>query len=1013
MASLFRRATKKSLNQNHAYKTQDITSPAPVTSDSVTPELPQHAASPENEKIKCLSPVTDERENNPKFTIQPHPDQNQQLRPGPLGEDVSPVKASASVKRKSLANGAPPDSEKASYEVTYSEWVCLKGMCYKCSFQKSLYAFLCSCLKFYTEIMFFFSVQSQRSVMSESSPSGQRDFSPHLTSTTLDHLCVDDSSSYSDKPPSPALESEPPTQYIVLRSSSPELQDNSEYQLPPSSSPTDFLSQSSPVMSSTPSDSSNRSPANPQSKNAIPVLPENPLRLPGTPLTLISTPTRPPPPASLDLHCTNPHLSSYGSESLSQSSENQKTSDPHDFSLLENHNNSTQQLSKDISIPTAPVSKSSKCDNDCQGLYFCSNATHSANRSNSPFAVDSSTSDSVLPTRPNSPAHQNHPNTCICSSPASPALDDPILSSLSDDTVLSDGSDLIEPPTNPPFKLDDEIPSEPYRPSLGPSNLEDNGSILSCLSYGKVLLGLGLTDNPTDPSLKLDRNLSFAPTTNISKDCPHLSNGSVNSLESSLMKKPINPYFQLDKDSPSATSAPGLDSYSSPILSCPFPETSDPVCPHVAEENNSDPREESRYNKDQSCLLRDDLDPTPSSVLDDDDDEQVDWLIIEPVNTRESHGEAVCFSDINHSSSVCETTETDTLVISLCLRDEAEADHRQTEEINDTSSQSGEVNELPMICSRTDVTGMESLDVVFDTSVDGFESENGDMDDFFQQLDNEGRVYWAEPILVSDSSYTLKETHSFDESPRDSLLSRSSVSLDSFLSLALPSTNQTTEDPVVFVDTSSSTVVKDLVPSQSITSDTKRTSRSVSVQMSSSLSSHIVHRKDIPYVTDSKPTPLPSAFSLDTSSPLRAVQSWTDLQIQRRNQKLPERALTLPHEADIPEGRAGKAQRSRMVYSSSPSFPLLPNHSRLQDRLPGIATNYRTVSVSVDTGLGPDKEEEMYRKGNGKSHLWEGNRSVSVACCCSCDHQSHYCADGSYRKQHVLENGPVSNGALA
>lgn len=156
MASLFRRATKKSLNQNHAYKTQDITSPAPVTSDSVTPELPQHAASPENEKIKCLSPVTDERENNPKFTIQPHPDQNQQLRPGPLGEDVSPVKASASVKRKSLANGAPPDSEKASYEVTYSEWVCLKGMCYKCSFQKSLYAFLCSCLKFYTEIMFFY-----------------------------------------------------------------------------------------------------------------------------------------------------------------------------------------------------------------------------------------------------------------------------------------------------------------------------------------------------------------------------------------------------------------------------------------------------------------------------------------------------------------------------------------------------------------------------------------------------------------------------------------------------------------------------------------------------------------------------------------------------------------------------------------------------------------------------------------------------------------------------------------
>ncbi|CAJ1082454.1 uncharacterized protein itprid1 [Xyrichtys novacula] len=281
---------------------------------------------------------------------------------------------------------------------------------------------------------------------------------------------------------------------------------------------------------------------------------------------------------------------------------------------------------------------------------------------------------------------------------------------------------------------------------------------------------------------------------------------------------------------------------------------------------------------------------------------------------------------------------------------------------------------------------IESLDVVFQTSVDGSDGENGDCDAFLEQLDTERQVYWAEPIHISSQCSVVEESGSFEASggsPEESLLHGGPVVLDSL-------------SPMSRVD------------SAPANADLKPSNRSVSVQMSSSPSSHIIHRKDIPYMTDSKPTHFPSDLSLDTSSPFRAVQSWTDWQIQKNNcsKMLSHGALdVVQNQAFMSTDFAETTQKPPLVFSSSPCLPLLKDW-RSYDGLPGTAEDNSAASVSVNKGLWSDQEEEEVERNRSEDekNLWEDKQTAPFVCCCSCDHQD-ICF---YNKQHSMGNIPYS-----
>lgn len=323
-------------------------------------------------------------------------------------------------------------------------------------------------------------------------------------------------------------------------------------------------------------------------------------------------------------------------------------------------------------------------------------------------------------------------------------------------------------------------------------------------------------------------------------------------------------------------------------------------------------------------------------------------------------------------------------------------------------------DDAPEAQSRTkvetkDLIEIDSLDLIFQTSVDGSEGENGDVDAFFQQVDTEGLVYWAEPIQVSNPTPVPEESGSSEASDGCSgnyLLPRDTAALDSFPSdRHMPSspTTMDTDQTLRNASTASSNTPSSLTlasfPSPLAIPDLKSSSCSVSVQMSSSLSSHIVHRKDIPYMTNSKCTLLSSVLPLDTSTPFRAVQSWTDLQIQQNTltNKLSRGALhTVPNKVSVYTSASETTQRPTLTH----------------DCFPRMARNYRTVSVSVDKGLWPD--EEVDRNGNDdEDKLCEGNQTATMACYCACDHQCICRTQKSYNKQHTLGNIPVSNNTLS
>ncbi|XP_031595437.2 uncharacterized protein itprid1 isoform X1 [Oreochromis aureus] len=309
---------------------------------------------------------------------------------------------------------------------------------------------------------------------------------------------------------------------------------------------------------------------------------------------------------------------------------------------------------------------------------------------------------------------------------------------------------------------------------------------------------------------------------------------------------------------------------------------------------------------------------------------------------------------------------------------------------------------------------IENLDLVFETSVDDSDNENIDLDDFFQQLDTEGRVYWAEPIQLSNP--TPEASGSFEASDG----SPGNLPVDSFSStgnaipLLLSYSANTDRGQTSRAANGSLDVPSSLTStSQSAILNVRPSNRSVSVQMPSYLSSHIVHRKDVPYTPESKSTRLPIILPLDTSSPFRAVQSWTDLQIQRNTltKNLSYGALhAVPNKTNLSMSCPGMTQKPahQELFSSSPSFFHLSNNWKSQETIPEMAINCKTESVSVDTGLWPDEQEEdMNRNGNEtQKKLWEGNQQDTMACCCSCDHTC--CIHKSNNKEHTFGNSPYS-----
>ncbi|KAF3703431.1 Coiled-coil domain-containing protein 129 [Channa argus] len=384
-------------------------------------------------------------------------------------------------------------------------------------------------------------------------------------------------------------------------------------------------------------------------------------------------------------------------------------------------------------------------------------------------------------------------------------------------------------------------------------------------------------------------------------------------------------------------------------------------------------------------------------------------------------------------SEVCNQTETDPHVPFSSLQDELLADTKQEElrkvcqkEVNSSESESPRNHlvlhdDIPKASSQAtahpkDLIEIASLDMVFETSVDGSDVEIGEVEDFFQQLDTEGQVFWAEPIQISnleDSSSLETSDGSLESSllrknPTGSLSSTDKeMPLSSSLSETI-GTDQTSKNVTVSSDTPSTNAPAPTT-SLSTTPDLTHFNRSVSVQMSSSPSSHIVLRKDVPYTTDSKQTLPPNIIPLDTSTPFRAVQSWTDLHMLRNPliKKLSQEVLdSVPNEVTLCTSASEGTQRPTQMFSSTPSFPLPSNDWQSYDCLPGMAKNYRTVSVSVDTGLSPQKETVAQRNVNKED--WEGNQMITMACCSSCNHQCTSCSQKSYNKQQTVGNVPYS-----
>lgn len=251
-----------------------------------------------------------------------------------------------------------------------------------------------------------------------------------------------------------------------------------------------------------------------------------------------------------------------------------------------------------------------------------------------------------------------------------------------------------------------------------------------------------------------------------------------------------------------------------------------------------------------------------------------------------------------------------------------------------------ETPKTPFVHYTKDLIEIDSLDLVFKSSEPGGQSEN--LDYFLQ--DREGLVYWAEPVQVSNPNPLLEEAVG------------GVCGIEPFV--PPPGTPTPSSSPSAETD---HPPAKDVPPFLS-------SSHGFSQQMSLPLASHITHRKDIPYETNSQCSRLPNVLRLDTSTPYRAVQSWTDLQIRRN-------ILTQMFMQGVFPTISNKATASKSVPEGAPSQKPTPHG------LTWTTRNKCSLSQSVIRALLPD--EEVHTPGSEGETL--GNhRLVNVTCSCGC-----------------------------
>ncbi|XP_028290470.1 uncharacterized protein itprid1 isoform X2 [Gouania willdenowi] len=302
--------------------------------------------------------------------------------------------------------------------------------------------------------------------------------------------------------------------------------------------------------------------------------------------------------------------------------------------------------------------------------------------------------------------------------------------------------------------------------------------------------------------------------------------------------------------------------------------------------------------------------------------------------------------------------------------------------VNDSISHQISEEQLISAVKPRDLTEIESLDMVFETSVDGSDSDNDDLRGFFQQLDTEARVYWAEPVQISSQTPEPEESAPPQRTEVDYLPSGEPAGCNSFRckSQTLPLNVSHSTMKNLDLNMTKETAVPDMSLKRAafppfVVPGTKRSCPSVSIQMSSNLSSHIVHRKDVPYMTEFTQTHSISAVPLDISSPLKAVQSWSDLQIQRNI---------------LSKNSAGTSLNKISETILKPEPSLSVSFFPVSNEWPSQETfSENPDAVSVDTGLWPEEIGEISEMD--KLLDLQFNLYSKDACCCSCDDQCIYC----------------------
>lgn len=333
-----------------------------------------------------------------------------------------------------------------------------------------------------------------------------------------------------------------------------------------------------------------------------------------------------------------------------------------------------------------------------------------------------------------------------------------------------------------------------------------------------------------------------------------------------------------------------------------------------------------------------------------------------------------------HSEEVCTPTETETnTFLHSPQYFPAEHELEESRKVQQTDMNVSETPKSLLFCPSMDLIEIDSLDLVFQTNDPELESENVEV--FFHDVGVEGLVYWAEPIKVLSPNHMHEDSQSQEASNGTEPLVPSTGRL---VPLSLPSVPSTETDHTPARDAPSSLTSPPLLSS----------SRDISLKMSLPPASHIVHRKDIPYATNSKCTRLPSVLPLDTSTPFRAVQSWTDLHIKRNiltNMFMQGLFHTIPKRAIASKSAPERTQ----------------SHKVAQNCFTGMTRNNCSMSDPGLKGLWPDEEVDT-PGSEGQNHLQDHQLvNMTSHCTCCCCHPQD-----SYNIQKTLGKSAVSTSVF-